>query len=185
MTSDAKSGTTTDTSRTIEFHASPARLLTLLAFSAMSTGIAAVLAFRLLPGTAADAAAVSAGYSGLVFFSFCAAVAIWRLMAERGPVVTVSPEGLRDVRVAKEPIPWRAIKGISTWQMQRQTVLLVAIDPAAEARLTLTRLARWTRAANRKHGADGLVVSAQGLKIGYPTLYYTCCDFWAAWRGVR
>ena len=175
---------TIDTSRTIEFHASPSRLLTLLMFSAMSTGIAAVLAFRLFPNMPSDPAAVSAGYSGLIFFSFCAAVAIWRLLGQRGPVVTISPDGLRDIRIAAEPIPWRAIKGISTWQMQRQTVLVVAIDPAAEARLSLTRLARWTRSANRKLGADGLVVSSQGLQVGYPTLYYTCRDYWEAWRNA-
>jgi hypothetical protein len=176
--------TTTDISRIIEFHASPARLLTLLVFSAMSMGIAAVLAFRLFPNMPNDPAAVSAGYSGMLFFSFCAAVAIWRLNAQRGPIVTISPGGLRDVRVAADPIPWRAIKGISTWQMQRQTVLVVAVDPATEARLTLTRLARWTRSANRKLGADGLVVSSQGLKVGYPTLYYTCRDYWEAWRNA-
>lgn len=176
--------TTTNTSRAIEFHASPARLMTLLVFSAMSTGIAAVLAFRLFPNMPSDPAAVSAGYSGMVFFSFCAAVAIWRLVAQRGAVVTVSPAGLRDVRVAAEPIPWRAIRSISTWQMQRQMVLVVAVDPAAEERLTLTRLARWTRSANRKLGADGLVVSAHGLQVGYPTLFYTCRDYWEAWRNA-
>ncbi len=173
-----------DTTRTIEFHASPNRLLTLLAFSAMSTGVAATLAFRLFPNLPSDPAVASAGYSGLVFFSFCAGVAIWRLLAQRGPVVTVSPAGLHDVRVAAEPIPWRAIKSISTWQMQRQMVLVVAIDPADEERLTLTRLARWTRSANRNAGADGLVVSAQGLTVGYPTLFYTCRDYWEAWRNA-
>jgi len=174
----------TDTTRTIEFHASSARQLTLLTFSAMSTAIAAALAFRLFPNLPNDPTAVSAGYSGIVFFAFCAGVAIWRLWAQRGAVVTLSPAGLRDVRVAAEPIPWRAIKSISTWQMQRQMVLLVAIDPADEARLTLTRLARWTRNAHRKLGADGLIVSAHGLKVGYPTLFYTCRDFWEAWRNA-
>ena len=176
--------TKTDTSRTIEFHASSSRLLTLLSFSAMSTGIAASLAFRLFPNLPNDPATVSAGYSGLVFFSFCAAVAIWRLLGQRGAIVTVSPAGLRDVRVAAEPIPWRAIKSISTWQMQRQMVLLITIDPADEARLTLTRVARWMRSANRKLGADGVIVSAQGLKVGYPTLFYTCRDYWEAWRNT-
>jgi hypothetical protein len=176
--------TETDTSRTIEFHASNSRLLTLLSFSAMSTGIAAALAFRLFPNLPSDPATVSAGYSGLVFFSFCAAVAIWRLLAQRGAIVTVSPAGLHDVRVAAEPIPWRAIKSISTWQMQRQMVLLVTIDPADEARLSLTRLARWMRSANRKLGADGLIVSSHGLKVGYPTLFYTCRDYWEAWRNA-
>jgi hypothetical protein len=174
--------TNTDTSGTIEFHASPARLLTLLTFSVMSTGIAAALALRLYPSVPNDPAAVTAGYSGLVFFSFCAAVAIWRLIAQRGAVVTLSPSGLLDRRVTAEPIPWRAIKSISTWQMQRQMVLVVVVDPAVEAGLTLTRLARWTRNANRTLGADGLVVSAHGLKVGYPTLFYTCRDYWEAWR---
>lgn len=173
-----------DTTSSIEFHASPTRLLTLLAFSAMSTAIAAALAFRLFPNTPDDPAMVSAGYSGLVFFTFCAAVAIWRLYAQRGPIVIVAPAGLRDVRVAAEPIPWRAIKSISIAQMQRQTVLLIAIDPADEARLGLTRVARWMRGANRAHGVDGLVVSAHGLKVGYPTLFYTCRDYWEAWRST-
>jgi hypothetical protein len=176
--------TETDTSRTIEFHASSSRLLTLLSFSAMSTGIAAALAFRLFPNLPNDPATVSAGYSGLVFFSFCAAVAIWRLLGQRGAIVTVSPAGLRDVRVAAEPIPWRAITSISTWQMQRQMVLLITIDPTDEARLTLTRVARWMRTANRKLGADGVIVSSQGLKVGYPTLFYTCRDYWEAWRNT-
>ena len=46
------------------------------------------------------------------------------------------------------------------------------------------RLARWTRTAHRRLGADGLVVSTQGLKVGYVTLYYTCLDFWQAWRSA-
>jgi hypothetical protein len=176
--------TETDTSRTIEFHASPTRLLTLLSFSAMSMGIASALAFRLFPNVPNDPAVVSAGYSGLFFFSFCAVVAIWRLLGQRGPIVTVSPEGLRDVRIAAETIPWPAIKSISTWQMQRQMVLLVVVDPEAEARLTFTRLARWTRSAHRQLGADGLVISSHGLKVGYPTLFYTCRDYWEAWRNA-
>jgi hypothetical protein len=171
-----------DTSRTIEFYASPTRLITLLMFSVMSTIIAIVLAFRLLPGMPVDPAAASAGYGGIAFFSFCTAVALWRLCGQRGPMVTISPAGLRDVRVARETIPWSAVKSIATWQMQRQMVLVIAIDPAVEERLTLTTVARWARPAHRAHGADGLVVSAHGLTVGYPTLFYTCRDYWEAWR---
>lgn len=183
MTPDTTPDSNTDTSATVEFHASPSRQLTLLVFSAMSTAIAAALAFRLFPNMPNDPATVSAGYTGIAFFGFCAAVAIWRLIATSGPVVTVSPQGLRDARVSAEPIPWSSIKSISTWQMQRQAVLVIKVDPATETRLPLTRVARWTRNAARSLGADGLVISSQGLKVGYPTLYYTCLDFWAAWRG--
>lgn len=172
---------TTDPNRIIEFHASPTRLVLLLAFSTLSTAMAASLVFGQLP-TPPDQAAVSAAWSGMLFFGFCALVALWRLYAQRKPLVTLSPLGLLDTRVAAEPIPWRAIRSISTWQMQRQMVLVVAVDPAAEARLTLTRVARWTRDLNRRHGADGLVVSAQGLKIGFPTLFYACRDYWETQR---
>ena len=172
----------TDTSQTIDIHAALGRLLTLLIFSTLSCGIAVALASQQFPNTPRDPAAISAAYTGVAFFTFCAGVAIWRLLAQRGAIVTISPAGLRDVRVAAETIPWSAIKSISTWQLQRQMVLVVAIDPDVEQRLTLTRLARWTRSGNRQLGADGLVVSAHGLKIGYATLFYTCRDYWEAWH---
>jgi hypothetical protein len=167
---------------TIEFYASPARQVALLVFAGMSFALAAALALNRIPNMPADPAAMQSGYFGMAFFGFCAAVAIWRLWAQRGPLVTVSPAGLRDVRVAAEPIPWSAIRSISTAQMQRQTVLLVAIDPDAEKQLTITRTARWMREAHRRHGADGFVVSPHGLKVGFPTLFYTSRDFWEAWH---
>jgi hypothetical protein len=172
----------TDTSRKIEIQAATTRQFVLLAFGGMSFALATLLAFDLIPNMRSDPAAVSTGYFGMAFFGLCAAVAIWRLVAQRGAMVTISPEGLRDVRVAAETIPWRAIRSISTWRMQRQMVLIVAIEPETEQRLTLTRVARWMRNAHRAHGADGFVVSAQGLRIGYPTLFYACRDYWEAWH---
>ena len=172
----------TDTSRTTEIYASPARQLTLLAFGGMSFALAAGLAFNFVPNVPNDAATVTSGYFGMAFFGLCAGVAIWRLWAQRGAIITLSPQGLRDVRVAAEPIPWSAIKEISTGQMQRQSVLVIAIDPAAEQRLTFTRVARWMREAHRNRGVDGFVISAQALKVGFPTLFYTCRDYWEAWR---
>lgn len=172
----------TDTSQKIEIQASTTRQLVLLAFGGMSFTLATLLTFDLIPSMRSDPAAASTGYFGMAFFGLCAAVAIWRLVAQRGAMVTISPQGLRDVRVAAETIPWSAIRSISTWQMQRQMVLMVVIEPETEQRLTLTRVARWMRTANRAHGADGFVVSAHGLRIGYPTLFYTCRDYWEAWR---
>jgi hypothetical protein len=148
----------------------------------MSTGIATALAFQLFPNMTPDPNAAAAGYSGVVFFSFCTLVAIVRLIQQRGAAVTISPAGLHDRRVAAKPIPWQAIKSIATLQLQRQMVLVVTIDPEEEAKVGLTRVARWTRDANRRLGADGLVISPNGLTVGYPTLFYTCRDFWEAWR---
>ena len=172
----------TDTSRNIEIHAATTRQFVLLAFGGMSFALATLLAFDLIPGMHSDPAAVSTGYFGIAFFGLCVGVATWQLVAQRGAMVTISPEGLRDVRVAAEMIPWRAIRSISTWKIQRQMVLVVAIQPETEQRLTLTRMARWMRNAHRAQGADGFLVSAQGLRIGYPTLFYTCRDYWEAWH---
>ena len=127
----------------------------------MSTGIAAALAFRLFPNMPNDpGGGVGRLFRAGVLQLLRGGRDLAAARSSAAPVMTVSPAGLRDVRVAAEPIPWRAIKSISTWQMQRQMVLVVAIDPEEEARLTLTRLARWTRDANRRLGADGLVISA-------------------------
>jgi hypothetical protein len=172
----------TGTAQRIEIHAAPTRQLALLAFGGTSFALATLLTFDLIPNMHSDPEAVATGYFGMAFFGLCAAVAIGQLIAQRGARVTISPEGLRDVRVAAETIPWSAIRSISTWQMQRQMVLIVAIEPETEQRLTLTRVARWMRNAHRAHGADGFVVSAQGLRIGFPTLFYTCRDYWEAWH---
>lgn len=71
-------------------------------------------------------------------------------------------------------IPWNAVTGISTWQYRGQRVLVLAIDPAVEGRLTLTRIARWSREPNRALGIDGLCVTATGLNINYDALLQTC-----------
>ncbi|MGI9421957.1 MAG: hypothetical protein ACR2PA_02110, partial [Hyphomicrobiaceae bacterium] len=62
------------------------------------------------------------------------------------------------------------VRNISTWQSSGQKVMVLDVDPNVECRLNLTRIARWTRGANRSLGADGLCVSAQGLKMTYDDL---------------
>jgi hypothetical protein len=109
------------------------------------------------------------GIVGALFFGLCTAVMLWRYMMT-GPVVTLAREGLRDVRVAREFIPWEAIERVSTYAIGGQQFVIVAVAPEVEARLTLTAIARWTRKANRSIGADGLAIGPQGLTIDCATL---------------
>jgi hypothetical protein len=162
-----------DTSRTLQIESSAWKMLGLTAAAILMATLSAAIALRLLPGVAPGSFHEFIGYIGLLFFGLCAGVLIWRSMRQRGPVVTITPEGIRDTRVAAEFIPWRAVRGISTWSYQRQKVMVLAVDPALESTLTLTTIARWTRGANRGLGVDGLCISAQGLKIGYDTLLET------------
>jgi hypothetical protein len=116
-------------------------------------------------------------YAGAVFFALVSIMAFWRLFALRGAVVTITPEGIRDIRVAAELIPWRAVTGVSTFQYRNSKAVLLAVDPAVESRLTLTRMTRWSRGLNRLLGADGLCIMPTGLEIGFDDLLQACNQY--------
>ncbi len=63
--------------------------------------------------------------------------------------------------------------------------MVLDVDPAVEAALLLSRIARWSRAANKQLGADGLCVTAQGLKMGYDELLMTTSVYAEAAHGPR
>jgi hypothetical protein len=134
------------------------------------TALCGAIAFGFIPDDRKGGLGVIAGWAGLVFFGLITALVLWRLLTSRGPVVTLSPEGIRDVRVAAETIPWTAVHDISAWGYRGQRIMVLAVDPELEKRLTLTRIARWSRGPNTALGADGLCVTAQGLKIGHDEL---------------
>ena len=106
----------------------------------------------------------------MAFFGPVTALLLWRLMTQRGTVITLSPDGLCDIRVSPDVVPWTAIKSLATWQHSGQKVLIVALMPGEEEKLKLTTLARMTRSANSKLGADGLAVTAHGTKIAHEDL---------------
>jgi len=161
------------TTDVVEIRQSPLKMLALIAIGIVLTAACAGIAFHRALGIAATSYQEFVGYVGLIFFGLCVALSLWRLFSVRGPVITISSDGIRDTRVAAEVVPWSAIRGISTWHYRRQKMMVLALDPAVESRLTLTRLARWSREPNRALGADGLCIAATGLDISYDTLLQT------------
>jgi hypothetical protein len=168
---------TIDTSRTLEIAGSRAKLAGLFALGILMTGLSAAIALRWLPDITAGSLEQSVGWLGVLFFGLGTCMGLWRLLSARAPVLTITPEGIRDTRVAAEFLPWTAIQGISTWQMAGQSVMVLAVDPTVESRLSLTALARWSRGANRSLGADGLCITAQGLQIDYDSLFATAVAY--------
>ena len=158
----------------VEIKQSPLRMLGLIAIGIVLTALCSGIAFHLFPDLHASLYQEFMAYVGVIFFGLCTIIGLWRLLSVSGPVVTITPEGIRDTRVAAEVIPWSAITGISTWQYRGQKIMVLAVDPATESGLTLTRIARWSRGANRALGADGLCITAAGLSINYDTLLQTC-----------
>ncbi len=174
---------TIDTTRALEFHGSRGKLLGLLLLGIGMTALSlwVVLADLAPPSSLGQLA----GYVGVLFFGAATAIAAYRLVTAARVVLTIAPEGIRDIRVAQAFIPWKSIHGLSTWSMQGQNVLVLAVDPETEKNLPLTRIARWSRGANRALGADGLCVSAAGLGVSYGHLLALAAEYRAAHAAQR
>ncbi len=170
-----------DTTRTITFSNSPAKMVGLIALGVLMTALSAAVAFRWIGDP--HPVFISIAYFGVVLFGLCIVVFAWRLISMRGPVVTVTPQGIRDIRLSPDLIPWSAVREVKTWQFGMQKTVVLAVDPAVESKLNLAPAMRWSRGANARLGADGLCVAGQGLATDYETLFRTCADYAAAARG--
>lgn len=163
-----------DTQKSLEITGAPGKML-LLVFG----GLAFVATGYLMTLASEDTYRQSAtvvrliGYVSIAFFGLCALIGMWRLLTLRGPVILISPAGFRDVRVTHDVVPWPAVQSVQTWSHSGQRIMIVALKPGEEAKLKLTRIARMSRGANARLGADGLAVTALGAKISHDTLIAT------------
>lgn len=155
----------------IEIRISVLRMFGLIIASVLLTAFGAAMALDLFLGEQVGIVYRAIGILGVLFFGVGTIAWLWRLLAGRDPVLTISPEGIRDTRIAPDPIPWSAIRNVSTWEHSGQRILVLDVDPAVERRLHLSTIARLTRSANRKLGADGLCVATHGLKIRHDELF--------------
>jgi len=155
----------------VEIKTSAPRTLGLVLLSMLLTAFCAAIALDALPGERVDIFNRALGIVGVLFFGGGTAAWLWRLRRSRGTVLTISREGIRDTRIAPETIPWSAVRKVSTWEYSGQRILVLDVDPAVERTLHLSAIARWTRSANRKLGADGLCIATHGLKINYDELF--------------
>jgi hypothetical protein len=156
-------------SNSVEIKGSPAKLIGLLAIGIALTVLCAMVAFGYIPVRAGSFRQFLI-WVGLVFFGLGSLVIASRLLRASNTVVTLSQEGLWDTRLSERPIPWSAIQDVGVWTMQGQKVIVLPVPPEVESTLGLSRIARWSRSANRKLGADGLCVMASGLKTSHDAL---------------
>jgi hypothetical protein len=156
----------------VEIKTSALRTLGLVFLSMLLTAFSVAIALDVLPGDERIGLVHRAlGIVGALFFGLGTAAWLWRHLNRRGVVLTISREGIRDTRIAPETIPWSAVRRIFTWEYSGQRILVLDVDPAVERTLHLSAIARWTRKANRKLGADGLCIATHGLKINYDELF--------------
>ena len=175
------------TSDVIEIKGSPAKLLGGLAAGVMMTTASAAIAFDWLPvaGRSVGLGRSIVGWFCLVFFGLCTATALWRLLTARRTVVTITPAGIKDIRIPIDFVPWSSVRDISTMKIKRRRFIVLAVEPSVEARLALAPIANWSLGLSRMLGVDGLCVSAIGLKINHEALFKACLEYWRAAHGPR
>jgi hypothetical protein len=73
-------------------------------------------------------------YAGFFLFGLCSIALFWRLVTTKGPVLTLSPSGITDIRIAKEEIPWSGIQSITMKTANRQQFCdYISIPPSRHA----------------------------------------------------
>lgn len=153
----------------LEIHASPLKTVLLMLGSLAFAALAAAMMLGWFPDLSDYYRFV--GFLGFCMFGPCSVLWAAKLVRERGPVVTLSPQGLRDIRIAPQTIPWTAIWRTSVWETHGTKFILLDVDPEFERQMTLSRIVRWTRGGNRSMGIQGLSVATTGLKISHDTLF--------------
>jgi hypothetical protein len=122
----------------------------------------------------------AAGWAVAAFLALFVVFAIRRSFVRRGPVVTISPDGIRDTRVAVEMIPWRAVSELATWPAGRKIIRL-AVD--RDVARKLTRMPRSVGKSDVKGGTTRIFIVTSNLAIRHDTLLSTMNAYWQARRG--
>jgi hypothetical protein len=165
----------------IEIGYSRKRLLVLLAGGIILTAGSAVMAFHLFPDMQVDAFYTAVGYFGVIFFGFAILKTGWLLLTARGPVLFIDRNGIRDLRVSPNVIPWDAVEQIGIGEVKKQAFVTLKVTPALEKELAASAGRKLMRAANHALGVDGIVINPSGLQVDPPTLLEVCNAYRAAY----
>ncbi|MCK1358255.1 STM3941 family protein [Bradyrhizobium sp. 199] len=110
------------------------------------------------------------GSAGVVVFALMTIRLIWMLPTERGPVVVVTPYGIRDLRIGNEFLPWDSIAEISAEECGGHKMIVLTPTPGLQRQLCSIR--------NLARGAQNnrIVIRSEGLATDFDTLLRACRD---------
>ncbi|WP_271571912.1 hypothetical protein [Bradyrhizobium sp. CCBAU 11386] len=118
------------------------------------------------------------GYAGVALFGLVTSRLIWMLPAERGPVVIVTPHGIRDRRIGNEFLLRESIAEVSTGERRGHRMILPA--PTRALQRQLARIRAGIRSTSRGAQDDRIVIRPDGLATDFDTLLRACRDCHAA-----
>ncbi|MEL6287725.1 MAG: STM3941 family protein [Pseudomonadota bacterium] len=97
-------------------------------------------------------------------------------------VLAIAPEGLLDLRLAPQIIPWSAIRDVDVWRSASSRGIVLTVDEAVLGMLELTRAARLSQVVTSGLGPNQLPVSALELNTDFKTLFIEITDAWKLHR---
>jgi hypothetical protein len=111
------------------------------------------------------------GWFGVAFFGMGLIVILYMAARLRGPIVTLSPEGVLDVRVMKAIIPWSEVTGVYEWRPSPfAKFAMLRLNPNYLARFETNRVQRTLGRLNKVVGAEGLPLQGSMLDISHGRL---------------
>ncbi len=165
----------------IEIGYSRKRLLVLLVGGIALTAGSAAMAFHLFPDMQVGAFYTVVGYFGVLFFGFAILKIGWLFLTARGPVLFIDRNGIRDLRISPNVIPWDAVEQIGIGEVRKQAFVTLKVTPALEKQLVASTGKKLMRAANHALGVDGIVINPSGLQVDPTTLLEVCNAYRAAY----
>ncbi|WP_441239374.1 STM3941 family protein [Bradyrhizobium sp. 930_D9_N1_4] len=178
-------GAVIDASHDLEISSCTTRLRLLVAAGFAMTLLSASLAFDWWDGLWWDGGSdydTTIGYAGVALFGPLTSWLIWMLPAERGPVVIVTPYGIRDLRIGNEFLLWDSVAEISAEECRGHKMIVLTPTPALQRQLgTIRSPAR--RAQNDRQDSrqnSRVVIRSEGLATDFDTLLRACRDCHAA-----
>ncbi|MEU4159662.1 STM3941 family protein [Actinoplanes sp. NPDC026670] len=136
----------------------------------------AFMAWGSRPGPSFDVLLFVIGVFGVLFFGF-GAVRVGQQMFRRGPVVEVSIEGVRDVRMSPQIIPWHVVRGVEQVVVQRQRFVVVLVEESFEKQY-LTGGKRMLQQVNRQIGFHGVNIVMTGMTVSADDLQKAIVRYW-------
>lgn len=122
--------------------------------------------------------AVPTGWLCIVFFGLCAIIGFQRLILGPKYPVTLSPDGLVDLRLSRTLVPWRSINDIQTLTIKGTSMLCMEIDQGLK--LETSPLMRfWITLSKRFYKADYWLVSTD-IDLNFERLRDLVLAFWKA-----
>lgn len=111
-----------------------------------------------------------AGWTAAMGFGVLGAIGASRLLLQRGPVVTISPAGIRDTQFSFETIAWADIAAVSQWTMNGRHATKLTLLASRGGTVKRVPVARLARNMDVGLGTDGFLVPASGLLVTHNDL---------------